>query len=211
MNQPTELIASVVDMVFPLTGRSLPPEYALPLQQALRAELPWLGEEPRAGVHPVKLAHGSGAQALLSGRSRLLLRLPRERVEAAGALAGRTLAVGDCPVRLGTPHLRELLPHGTLYAHAVAARNEDEADFVQWVAAELAALQLRAPWICGKRGGRRLPEQTVTTFSLMVHNLPPAESLRLQEQGLGAHRLLGCGIFVPHKTTAAVGEDFYVA
>lgn len=211
MSEAAKLIASVVDMVFPLAGRNLPPDHALPLQEALQAELSWLETEVQAGVHPVKLAHGSGAQGLLSGRSRLLLRLPRQRVDEASALAGCDLAVGGCSVRLGAPHVRELQPHGTLYAHAVAADNDNEIDFVQQVVAELKALQLRAPWVCGKRGSRQLPDRVLTTFSLMVHNLPPADSLRLQEQGLGAHRQLGCGIFVPHKTTAAVGEDFYVA
>lgn len=198
--------SSAVDMVFPLFGRNLPPEHALPLRQALQRALPWLAEEPQAGVHPVKLAHGSGTQALLSPRSRLLLRLPRRRVEEAAVLAERTLAVGECEVRLGTPHLRELLPHATLYAHAVAAQGEDEADFVRLVDAGLAELGLRSPWICGRRGSRRLEDGSLTTFSLMVHDVPPADSLRLQERGLGAHRLLGCGIFVPHKTTAAVGD-----
>jgi hypothetical protein len=46
--------------------------------------------------------------------------------------------------------------------------------------------------------------QVVNTFSLMLHALPPDQSLRLQHHGLGVHRLLGCGIFVPHKSAAAV-------
>lgn len=203
--------ALLVDLVFPLAGRSLPREHAQPLLQALLQELPWLGTEPQAGVHPVKLVPGGDAQALLSQRARLLLRLPRQRVDDASALAGRTLTVGDSRVQLGVPHLRELMPHATLYAHAVAAPSEDEAEFARVVAAGLEELGLRAPWICGKRHNRHAPgqaEQPRTTFSLMVHTLPPADSLRLQEHGLGGCRLLGCGLFVPHKTTAAVGDQF---
>jgi hypothetical protein len=40
----------------------------------------------------------------------------------------------------------------------------------------------------------------------MLHGLKRAESVAIQESGLGLHRLLGCGLFVPHKSIAAVGE-----
>ena len=43
-------------------------------------------------------------------------------------------------------------------------------------------------------------------FALMLHGLKRAESVAIQESGLGLHRLLGCGIFIPHKSIAAVGE-----
>jgi CRISPR-associated protein Cas6 len=198
--------ATVVDMVFPLAGHSLPRDHAQALQQALLQALPWLLEEPQAGVHPVKLVSGSEGQALLSQRTRLLLRLPRERVAAAQALAGRMIEVGGSTLQLGTPHVRELLPHATLYAHAVAAPGADEGAFMQAVAGELQFLAVRTQTVCGKRHSRQLQGQTLTTFSLMLHALSQPDSLRLQETGLGPHRLLGCGIFVPHKSAAAVGS-----
>jgi CRISPR-associated protein Cas6 len=198
--------ATMVDMVFPLAGHSLPRDHAQALQQALQQALPWLTGEPQAGIHPVKLVAGGESQALLSQRTRLLLRLPRERVAPAQALAGKRIEVGGCTVQLGTPHLRELLPHTTLYAPAVAAPGADEGAFMQAVAGELQALAVRSQTVCGKRSSRQLQGQTLTTFSLMLHALSLADSLRLQEQGLGPHRLLGCGIFVPHRSAAAVGS-----
>lgn len=198
--------ATMVDMVFPLAGHSLPRDHAQALQQALLQALPWLAGEPQAGIHAVKLVSGNENLALLSQRTRLLLRLPRERVATAQALAGRTIEVAGCAVQLGPPHLRELLPHATLYAPAVAAPGADEAAFMQAVADELQTLEVRSQTVCGKRNSRQLQGQTLTTFSLMLHALSLADSLRLQEQGLGPHRLLGCGIFVPHKSAAAVGS-----
>ena len=200
--------ASVVDLAFPLAGRTVPRDYTQALHAALQQELPWLAQEARAGIHPLKLVQGSslGPVSLLSQRTRLLLRLPRERVADAGALAGRTLSVGGHAVQLGEPHERELLPHATLYAYAVAAAGEDEVAFMQGVAGELQALGVRTHTVCGKRGGRLYEDHTLTTFSLMLHALSRADSLRVQEQGLGPHRLLGCGVFVPHKSAAAVGD-----
>ena len=43
-------------------------------------------------------------------------------------------------------------------------------------------------------------------FALMLLGLKRAESVAIQESGLGSHRLLGCGLFIPHKSIAAVGE-----
>lgn len=196
--------AGVVDLVFPLAGRSVPRDYAPALQAALQQVLPWLAQDARAGIHPLKLVHGGAG--LLSPRTRLLLRLPRERVTDARSLAGRAVSVDGHAVQLGEPHARELLAHATLYAYAVAAAGEDEVAFMQAVNGELQTLGVRTQTVCGKRGARPLDGGTLTTFSLMLHALNPADSLRVQEQGLGPHRLLGCGVFVPHKSAAAVGE-----
>lgn len=201
------LPAGVVDLAFPLAGRTVPRDYTQALNAALQQALPWLAQESRAGVHPLKLVQGSsvGPVSLLSQRTRLLLRLPRERVADARALAGCTLSVDGHALQLGEPRERELLPHATLYAYAVAAEGEDEVTFMQAVSGELQALGVRTHTVCGKRGGRPHEDHTLTTFSLMLHALSQADSLRVQEQGLGPHRLLGCGVFVPHKSAAAVG------
>lgn len=204
LDQP--FLSTVVDMVFPLEGHSLPRDAAPALQAALQREMPWLDQEPLAGIHPLKLVPGTDAEALLSQRTRLLLRLPRERFDAAAGLAGRTLQLGDQAVTLGQPHARELLPHRTLYAYAVAAEVDDEIAFMQAMNSELLALAVRSQVICGLRQQHAWPAGALTTFSLMLHGLTASDSLRLQALGLGQHRLLGCGIFVPHKSAAAVGE-----
>jgi CRISPR-associated protein Cas6 len=157
-------------------------------------------------VHPVKLVHGSGEPALLSARSRLVLRVSREGAEAASALAGRTLDVGGHEIHLGTPQARELLPHTTLYAHFVDAGEADEAGFLAAMGEELAELEVRCQRVCGREQMLRGPQRTLHGYSLMLHGLREAAALRILERGLGAHRLMGCGVFVPHKSAAAVGE-----
>jgi len=75
------------------------------------------------------------------------------------------------------------------------------------VAEGLAALAINADFICGRRSSARGPYGELIGFSLMLTGLKAAESLRLQIAGLGPHRKLGFGIFVPHRSTAAVGSD----
>jgi hypothetical protein len=53
--------------------------------------------------------------------------------------------------------------------------------------------------ICGRCGEIRTADETIFTRALMVADLEAEESVALQQQGLGQGRMLGCGLFVPHK------------
>jgi CRISPR-associated protein Cas6 len=193
------------DVVFPLEGKALPREHAQALQQALCATLPWLDTDPVAGIHPVKLVPGGAVPALLSRRARLLLRVASRRMGELRALAGLELSVAGHALRLGSPHLHELQPHSTLYAYRVTADSTDEVAFMAAVAEDLAQMAIGGERVCGKHQTMVVDDRPLDTFSLMLHALPPEQSLRLQKVGLRSHRLMGCGIFVPHKSAAAVG------
>jgi CRISPR-associated protein Cas6 len=43
----------------------------------------------------------------------------------------------------------------------------------------------------------RVKDKLVVCFPLLVHDLSPEESLRLQEEGLGGRRRMGGGVFLP--------------
>ena len=196
--------AAMIDLAFAVAGDALPREHRRALADAIEAALPWLAETPGAGIHRLNVAAGGGPFALLSNRTRLTLRVPREREAAARALEGAELAVDTTVLRLGAAHARELLPWGTLYAHLVAAEaGDDELGFLDAVAAELKALGVQGRPICGRL--QAFDTGALHGYSLMLDGLSAAGSLRLLEAGLGRHRRLGCGLFVPHKSAAAVG------
>lgn len=193
-----------VDLVFPIEGRYLARDHAQALKQALCQCLPWLNNDAQAGVHPIKLVPGTDSPALLSRRSLLMLRVAMQRVPQLSVLAGVDLEVSDQRLHLGVPHRRELQAHTTLYAYKVAADSGDEVEFMRRVARELSALGIAGECVCGKHQVFGSSEGSVNTFSLMLHGLAPDQSLRLQHKGIGPLRLLGCGIFIPHKSVAAV-------
>ncbi len=193
-----------VDVVFPIDGHYLTRDHAHALRQSLCQKMPWLGTDANVGIHPIKLVPGSDSPALLSRRSLLLLRVSTRRAKELSALVGLDLLVAGHPLHLGTSHLRELGPHTTLYAYKVAAESEDEVGFMAAVARELAKLDISGERVCGKRQVLTVANGVVNTFSLMLHALSPDQSLRLQRHGIGPHRLLGCGIFIPHKSAAAL-------
>jgi CRISPR-associated protein Cas6 len=196
---------ALVEAVFPLEGKALPRDHAQALQHALAEQLPWLRNDAGAGIHPLKLVSGPESLALLSQRTRLILRVDANRLDELKALCGVELDVSGHALRLGAVHLRALQPLATLYAYRVAAVSADESEFMQAMEAELTALAIAGERVCGKRHSLRVDGLDMTTFSMMLHGLAPEQSLRLQQHGLGPHRLLGCGLFVPHKSAAAVG------
>ncbi|MBI5718109.1 MAG: type I-MYXAN CRISPR-associated protein Cas6/Cmx6 [Burkholderiales bacterium] len=210
----TPMRADMLDLAFALEGHELPLAHRAALADALQRVLPWLDEGSGVAVHRLNVAAGGGPLALLSGRTRLTLRLPRARVADALALCGTTLEVAGRTLRVGAAQPRELLAFGTLFAHFVAADAEvgeggeaaagDEGAFLGAVQQELAALGVSARVICGRH--QTLEDGTLGGYGLMLDGLGREDSRRVLERGLGPHRLWGCGVFVPHRSAAAVGQ-----
>ena len=203
----------IVDMQFVLRGRMVPLDYADVLWQAVREALPWLETETLAGIHPLYgLSPGQG-EWYLSRRSHLNLRLPRDRVSAAEALISTRLNLSGAAVEIGTATVRQLAAVPVLYAKfvtlGIAARDTgipDEKDFFTACLQQLAALGMTPrSIICGKRQSARAPAGVLHGFSLMVSGLEAEANLRLQQCGLGQERMRGCGVFIQHKSMAAVG------
>lgn len=200
---PDQPVASMIDLAFEVEGDALPRDHRGTLADALAHALPCLAGMPGIAVHRLNVSAGAGPRALLSRHTRLTLRVPRARATDIGALSGSKLKIGGGTLRVGASHARELLPHGTLYAHLVAADDDDELAFLHAMATELTALEVPCRPICGRR--QVVESGELQGFSLMLDGLAPSGSLRVLEAGLGRHRRLGCGVFVPHKSTAAVG------
>ncbi|TXT38105.1 MAG: hypothetical protein FD135_3063 [Comamonadaceae bacterium] len=204
MTMTPVLESTSVDVVFPLEADFLPRDHAQLLRDALCTQWPQLGREKQVGIHSIKLVSGSGEPAMLSRRTKLLLRVPTLLAAELLATQGVDVQLAGQTLHLGQPHTRELQAHATLYAYQVAASSADEVAFMADVARELASLDIAGERVCGKHQHLTLSGDVVNTFSLMLHSLRPEQSLRVQEHGIGPHRLLGCGLFIPHKSAAAV-------
>jgi len=198
----TEGDAAAIDVVFGIAGKSLPSEHAYALWHATVRWLPWLGAEPRAGIHRLRTAPTGYGVALLANRAKLTLRVPQRRLAEALLLAGRTLEVGGSRLAVGGGTARALRPWATLHAEHVAAGAAGEAGFEDEVAQWLKALGVAADFITGRRRRVMAGEREVVGFSVVLHGLAPEASLQMQCEGMGADRALGCGIFIPHKAIA---------
>lgn len=181
----------MLDLVFDLGGGMLPLDYRVPLWGALLQHAPRLADDARVGVLPLRTAEGNG-NWLLSKRAKLVLRVPQSLQEHAAGLVGIRLEIAEGWLALGQCKAREIEPYPTLHAPLVASE-ADEESFIGGVRAELAAMQVVGNLICGKA------QTQPNGYSLVIHDLKPEASLRLQARGLGGQRGLGCGVFVHYK------------
>jgi len=193
---------AMIDIVYDLKGSTLPGEYAFVLWRELVRVLPWLEAESEAGLLPLRAAHSGGAM-LLPQRAKLVLRLPQRLAQQARQLSGQVLDVEGHTLEVGVMRERKLLAHPTLHARMVAS-SMDENDFLQEMGVRLRELDIPCKWICGKRVELRAGERAISGYSLVVHELRPEGSLRLQQTGLGGERRYGCGLFIPYKEISSL-------
>jgi CRISPR-associated protein Cas6 len=111
------------------------------------------------------------------------------------------LRVGHQQVTLGSSEIRKLSTIGTLYSRAICCdRKQSENDFLTEMDGLMKQMNIKvSKMICGRSGEIRTAGESIFTRALMVADLEPEESVALQQQGLGQGRMLGCGLFVPHK------------
>ena len=204
----------VFDLVFRLRGSRLQIDHAHALAEALRSHLK-TETCRRIGVHGVHMA-GSGngwnrpestdTEMPLSRRARLAIRLHRDDFDEVASITDRTLQVGAQELQIGTSSVRPLSSLGNLYSRAVCCDPEQsEPEFLAQVAAALQGMDIDvARMICGRCGEVRTADGSIFTRALLVVDLKPEESVSLQQRGLGEGRLLGCGLFVPHRGIDAV-------
>ncbi|MGB5599031.1 MAG: type I-MYXAN CRISPR-associated protein Cas6/Cmx6 [Thiothrix litoralis] len=202
----------VLDVSFAIDCKRLPLDHAWDLAQAIQQALPWFAEESVAGVHPVHVAEsGNGWERpddptnqflLPSRRTRLFLRIPKQRIAATQALSGKTLDVGDYPIGLRDMKEKPFIHTSVVFARYVLSNEgEDENSFLQRMAAEVkrvADFKVKK-LLCGKSHTLRTPDKILHTRHLMIADLDSDPSIKLQQYGLGDGRKLGCGLFMPHK------------
>ena len=207
----------VVDVLFTVDCKRLPVDHSYALSAALRSALPWMADDPAIGVHAVHVAgsqngwerpeHGTDQHLILSRRTKLTIRVSRERMDALiDELRGANLDVAGCPLTVGEGKIRPLSKETTIFARYVLARARgNEEQFLSWAADELGAMGIHMrKALCGKETPLETPEGILHTRSLMLAGLTQEESVRLQQVGLGPRREMGCGIFIPHKGIDAV-------
>ncbi|HEY5635442.1 MAG TPA: type I-MYXAN CRISPR-associated protein Cas6/Cmx6 [Burkholderiales bacterium] len=210
-NADPAMAGEIVDLMFAISCRMLPVDHGWALSEAVAAVLPWFAEEPAAGLHPVHGAasgsgwnrpEGAGAMLQVSRRARLGLRLPRRRLEAAGALLGCTLQLEDCSLQVNAVSVRPLSRITTQYSREVVLGDgDDEAGFLAAATLALSGMGIVPRTVlCGRVTPVRAEGRTLRARSLMLAGMTPAQAIELQRQGLGAGRRIGCGLFVPHKS-----------
>lgn len=206
-DKPEEYTPHMIDLQFDLIGTTIPADNAQLLSEAILKLLPWLREHAGAGIQHLKGAETNSGDATLNinRRAKMFMRVPKDRVDEMQKLCGQSLDLMGHPLQIGKFKTRAFTPFANIYAHFVDTGSAGEEQFVQEVMRELDGhFKLRCGFICGKQQTLQSASGPLYGYSLMLHDVPPHKSLQIQDEGLGRNRLLGCGIFIPHKSIAPV-------
>ena len=198
----------VVDLVFKISCQSLPADHAYSLSRQLQNYFPWFVDE-NAGMHIIHIpenAHGwsrdTGPDAVIlpSRRTKLILRLPKARVEEVKKLSGESLDVAGHVLTVKDASERLLSDITTILARHVVTDSKSEEDFTADVIKQLSDVGIKPKkLLCGMENRICITDNMVVTRSVMLADISVDDSIVLQQKGLGPFREYGCGIFIPQK------------
>ncbi|VAW91173.1 hypothetical protein MNBD_GAMMA23-183 [hydrothermal vent metagenome] len=211
---------NIVDVVFNIQGKAVPLDNAHALSSAIEQLLPWVAENPQIGIHQIYGAEsGNGwlrpentenEVLYLSRRQKLILRIPKEQLAETQQLTGQTLTVDEYELKIGQSVVRKLSEMNIIFARHVVVNGQEQSEdeFMQACAAQCNALGIEVKkMMCGLERTIQLPGRQLITRGLMLADLEKEDSIKLQENGLGMERKLGCGLFVPQKGIDTANPD----
>jgi CRISPR-associated protein Cas6 len=199
-----------IEVAFLVKGELIPTDHAYPLYSALSHCVREFHDED-AGFRfaPISGKHATKGTIHVGEGARLRVRLPADQIARILPLAGRTLDLGSHRITLRTPNVLPLVPASIVVARFVTFKNSTEPEkFLSVARWKLDELKVEGePGIPlieqGERAGEphrhvlRIKGIRMVGYAPQVAGLTADESLRLQEQGLGGRRRMGCGFFVP--------------
>ncbi len=210
---------ATIDLLFPVVkGERLPTDHAYGLYGALSRAVPaFHAERSRLRFAPVNGDRGEKGTIRLfdQSRSRLRVRLPAEEIGTVLPLTGQTLEIDGHSIRLGAPVVEPLHPATALRTKLVTYKEPlAPTAFLELTQKRLDELGVRGEAGIpvtekGQHAGEprrqvvRVKGRRLVGYALLVEGLSAEESLLLQELGLGTHRRMGCGFFLPHRPRAS--------
>lgn len=209
----------IVDVVFSVQGKSIPLDNAYALSNAIEQVLPWVADDDQLGIHHIFGAESGNGWLrpenaeneilYLSRRQKLTIRIVKERLSDIQALTGQTLLVDEHLLTVGKSNVRKLSDMNIVFARNVVVESGmSEDDFMKACVEQLKDLGINVKkMMCGRERIIQLPDSPLITRGLMIADLEKAESVKVQEQGLGVGRKLGCGLFLPQKGIDPVNPD----
>lgn len=198
---------SVIDLCFQVRGNYLPVDHGFALYGAISRVLPVIHADREVGLKLVRGRYVGHGLLDISPASELVLRLPVSKVGRYLGLAGKKLEVSGHPLWVGVPSIRPLIAAVALYSPLVTTRNgHDQQRFEKEIQSQLARLDFKGRLHIGRRRTFQVHGKQVVGYEVLLMELTAPESIRVQEQGLGGRRKMGCGFF---EGWSKLLEDFH--
>jgi CRISPR-associated protein Cas6 len=216
-------LSQLVDLEFQLHGKTIDADHGYQLYSAIADILPSIHNtehRKNLSIHPINGTPCGERKIALNNKSRLILRVPVDKISDFLFLCGKLLRIGTHVVTVGIPASRRLVPYPILKSRLVTIKGFTEpGQFLNAVQRQLATLNIEgSPHLLlrssptsieGKTDNRIssplikrtlcIKDKNIVGFPLLVSKLTAEESLRLQRVGLGGRRMMGCGVFIPQR------------
>jgi CRISPR-associated endonuclease/helicase Cas3 len=201
-----------IDLVFPLTGQTLPLDNGYIVYSALSRICPAIHELENISIHPIAGIPETPKQLRLTQRSKLQIRLPVDLIPCIyEALSGQTFSIGQNQFQLGIPEHNPLHPFPNLYSRLVIIRRFQEPQrFLEAAKRQLERLNIQGTITLSTRANGQpqcrqltIKNQTgtfpVRGFGVQVTDLSTEDSITLQKYGMGGKQNMMCGVFVASR------------
>ena len=212
-NLPYAVPDDIIDLAFSIKCKTLPLNHAWELSREIIKRLPWMETEPSAGIHQIHVAESNNGwmrpdeddeNALLhpSHRTKMTLRIPFELMTDTKKIIGEELDINGHSLLVGSAKKKKFTNSSVIFSRYVSSElDEDENTFLSRMANELqtkTSFKVKK-MLCGKKHTIVTPDYSFTARNLMIADLDSDTSIKIQQLGLGEHKVLGCGLFIPHK------------
>jgi CRISPR-associated endonuclease/helicase Cas3 len=201
-----------IDLVFSLTGKTLPLDNGYIVYSALSRICPAIHELDNISIHPIAGIPESSKLLRLTQCSKLQIRLPVDLIPSLyESLAGQTFSISQNSFQLGIPEYNPLAPFPNLYSRLVIIRRFQESQsFLEAAKRQLEELNIQGTiTLCTRTNGQPQCRQlaiknkngtfALRGFGVQVTDLSAEESITLQKYGIGGKHKMMCGVFVPSR------------
>jgi CRISPR-associated endonuclease/helicase Cas3 len=201
-----------IDLVFSLTGQTLPLDNGYIVYSALSRICPPIHQLENISIHPIAGIPEPSKQLRLTQHSKLQIRLPVDLIPLIyESLAGQTFSIGQNQFQLGIPEYNPLAPFPNLYSRLVIIRRfQEPQSFLEAAKRNLERLNIQGSITLSTRakGQPQCRQLTIKNktgtfavrgFSVQIAELNPEDSITLQKYGIGGKKKMMCGVFVPSR------------
>lgn len=188
----------ILELRFPVTGRSLPIDHGYALYGAISRLIPAVHQLPHLAIDSIRGIPSGPGRLALSPPSTLNLRLPESYLPLIQPLAGQRLELDGHQISISQPLTCELVPSPSLHSRLVTVKGHtDPVAFSTALLRQLERLGIHAEPNIGPRRIIRISNHTIVGFEVTLIDLEENASLILQGFGLGGRRKMGGGFFNP--------------
>ncbi|WP_036095089.1 type I-MYXAN CRISPR-associated protein Cas6/Cmx6 [Leptospira weilii] len=197
-----------LELKFPIQGKSIPADHGYKLYSALCKQEKIIHETEELSICGISGVPDKNRTLHLNAASKLRIRATQPLLSSLLKLAGKSFELSQDKIRLGIPTITLLKPHKILYSRLVTIKGHtEEADFLDSVQDKLRKLDITCETLLFRgnisennqrsiRKTIRIHDKEVVGFPVLLLNLSPQDSIKIQQIGVGGRRKMGCGHFV---------------